>query len=77
MDMWLLCERKTELLHKRLHEQQLRDQIEFPTARRTWRRRSAFQCGLMLLRLARRLIQYGRPSAPPQVDLPPVLRQIP
>ena len=77
MDIWQLCERKTELLHKRMHEQHLRDQIEAPAARRTWRRRSAFQCGLILLRLSRRLMQYGRPVMQAPAEMPAAFRQLP
>lgn len=62
MDIWTLYQSKAEDLRTRRREQHLRDCLSDAETCQTWRQRTAFSSGLVLLRLARRLIRYGKPA---------------
>lgn len=76
MDPWMLYESQATDRHNQARERQLLAALNQPHNVQTWRRRTAFQSGLLLLRCARRLIQYGKPPVEASASSMPTLRRI-
>lgn len=70
MDIESLHRRKVEQLTAQLQQQWLREQLGISHTGSAWNKRAALRCGLLLLRLARRLIRYGKPPIAAESQLP-------
>ena len=62
MDYWMEYQTKAIDRRNAARQRQIRFLLHESLGHQCWQQRAAFQCGLLLLRFARRLIAYGKPT---------------
>lgn len=62
MDHWMDYESQAIDRRNAARQRQIQHVLHESLGHHCWRRRAALRCGLLLLRYARRLIAYGKPT---------------